>query len=72
MFAVGCGAVLLRGAIRRWEWLVDPAKEWWFCYSQSLIKVLIGSEGCRGYTMFLGASFVAFGMYLIVYAACST
>lgn len=62
------GAFLLLGATRRWEWLVDPPKELWFFYSQSLIKAIFGSEGCRYFTIFLGLASIATGALFVVCA----
>jgi len=66
LFFVGSGWILLRGALQRWEWLVDPPTEYWFFYSQSLLKLLFGSEGCRALTIAMGAMFMAVGALLVV------
>lgn len=51
------------GAHRRWRWLVDPPEELWFCYTQSLLKGLLGIGGLRKFTFVLGIIFVAVGVY---------
>ena len=66
LLLIGSGWLLLRGAIRRWEWLVDPPTEFWFCYSQSLLKLIFGSEGCRALTIAMGAMFLAIGALILV------
>ena len=59
------GIVLFIGALRRWEWLVDPPAAMFFCYSQSLLKVIGGTEFCRWVTFIEGVLFFAFGAHLI-------
>ena len=61
---VGVGALLIVGAVRRWAWLVDPPTSLWFCYSQSLVKAIVGTEGCRSFTRMLGFVFVLAGIFL--------
>ncbi|MBA8889901.1 hypothetical protein FHW12_004148 [Dokdonella fugitiva] len=58
------GVMLVAGAHRRWAWLVDPPTALWFCYSQSFLKAIGGTEFCRsatfamGYLLFAAALFV--------------
>ena len=62
-----CGGIfLVVGARRRWVWLVDPPSHLWFCYSQSLLKAIFGSEGCRIITLNTGIALVCAGLFLIV------
>jgi hypothetical protein len=58
------GVICVVGAIRRWEWLVDPPTWLWFCYSQSLVKAVAGTEACRSFTLVIGVVFIAVGVYL--------
>jgi fatty acid desaturase len=39
---VGISGILWFGTYRRWKWLVDPPVDYWFFYSQSAIKKLLG------------------------------
>jgi len=66
LLMIGCGWLSLHGALRRWEWFVDPPTELWFCYSQSLLKLLFGSEGCRALTIAMGMMFLAVGALFVV------
>jgi len=63
---VAAGGVLFTGARKRWAWLVDPPTEFWFCYSQSLLKAVFGTEGCRAITQTMGVLFVVVGSFLLV------
>ena len=69
LFFVAAGAFLITGALRRWGWLIDPPSYLWFCYSQSLLKAVFGSEGCRLITLNLGAVFICAGIFLSVRGA---
>lgn len=51
--------------------LVDPPKEPWLLYSQSLIKAILGSEGCRRFTLFMGLAFMATGAFIVAGATIS-
>ena len=54
------------GALKRWRWLVDPPTFLWFCYSQSLLKLIAGTEGCRVITLLMGSLFSVCGAALLV------
>ncbi len=69
IFGIACislGCILVLGAHRRWRWLVDPPKDLWFVYTQSLLKALFGSEVVLVFSYFLGFAFVAAGFYIIM------
>ncbi|MGH7813600.1 MAG: hypothetical protein ACREQI_06310 [Candidatus Binataceae bacterium] len=38
------GGAIAWGAVRRWDWLVDPPVETWPFYSQALLKKLFGTR----------------------------
>ena len=66
LLLIAAGALLVVGALRRWAWLVDPPTYLWFCYSQSLLKAVFGSEGCRLITVNMGVLFACAGLFLVV------
>jgi hypothetical protein len=68
LFFTGVGLLLVLGALRRWRWLVDPPTFLFFCYSQSLFKLIAGTEGCRIITLLLGSLFSFLGGALVVSA----
>jgi hypothetical protein len=59
------GSLLVVGATRRWEWLVNPPTALWFCYSQSLLKAIGGAEFCRFATFAMGYSFIVFSLVFL-------
>ena len=54
LVAMSVGIVLVIGARRRCDWLVNPPASMWFCYSQSLLKAIGGAEFCRFATFAMG------------------
>jgi hypothetical protein len=56
------GFVLVIGAQRQWEWLVDPPKHARFWYSQAFVKALVGSRVLRVWTYALGVLFILGGL----------
>lgn len=63
LFFSGCGFLLVYGAYKKWKFLVDPPTGLWPFYTQSLIKKIDGSEGARGYALFIGTLILCFGLY---------
>jgi hypothetical protein len=59
------GILLIVGATRRWEWLVNPPTALWFCYSQSLLKAIGGAEFCRLATLAIGYAFIATSLMFV-------
>jgi hypothetical protein len=60
-----CGLILIIGAYRRWDWLVDPPTDMWPYYSQAFLKKLFGSGFVVSFTYVIGFSlilFVCFGL----------
>ena len=60
--------MLLVGADRRWRWLIDPPTYYWFIYSQSFVKLLVGRAGLIGFTYFLGLFFILGGVIAFILA----
>jgi len=48
------GLILIIGAHRRWEWLVDPPTDMWLFYSQAFLKKFFGSSFVVGFTYVIG------------------
>jgi len=48
IFIMLIGAVLIYGAYKKWQWLINPpSDEWWsMFYSQVTIKKVIGKREC--------------------------
>ena len=59
------GILLLVGAYRKWSWLIDPPTDYWFFYSQSLVKLIVGRAGLIWFTYLLGSLFVVGGLLII-------
>jgi hypothetical protein len=59
------GIASIWGAYRRWRWLVDPNVAGWPFYSQSFVKKFFGTNALLGFTYFLGASMVGFGLWVM-------
>jgi hypothetical protein len=59
------GIVFVVGALRRWEWLVDPPEEYKWFYTQSLLKAVFGSEWCRGSTLSFGVMLIVIGTLIL-------
>ena len=66
LIVIAVGILCLVGALRRWRWLVDPPTFLWFCYSQSLVKAIAGTEGCRIFTLALGQAFIFAGLLVLL------
>jgi hypothetical protein len=62
LFFFVAGIVLVVGARRKSNWLVNPPDELWACYSQAFIKKLFGQRFLIGFTYFLGVLFVLFSV----------
>ena len=60
------GATYALGAAQRWKWLVDPPVYLFFCYSQSMLKLVFGSEGCRLISIATGAVYAICGIFVCV------
>jgi hypothetical protein len=63
LFFFTAGMVLVVGAHRRWDWLVNPPDEMWPYYSQAFIKKLFGKEGVIVFTYCLGILFMVLSLY---------
>jgi len=61
------GAILLFGASKQWQWLVNPPTEWAWFYSQSFIKKTFGKKGLLIYTYLIGFLLLAVGVVGIVF-----
>jgi len=48
------GLILIIGAHRGWEWLVDPPTDMWPYYSQAFLKKFFGSGFVVGFTYVIG------------------
>ena len=57
------GMVLVIGAYRRWNWLVNPPDDTWTCYSQAFIKKLFGKDSAVVFTYFLGILFMLLALF---------
>lgn len=55
-FAIG--TVLIVGGARDWEFLTDPPKEMFWCYSQSLLRLVFSRRAMRLVTAILGCCFL--------------
>ena len=62
------GLLAFYGAQRRWRWLVDPPIWMAFFYSQSLFKLVAGTDGCRVITSALGLLIAAVSLLFLVFA----
>jgi ABC-type phosphate transport system permease subunit len=60
------GIVLIIGANRGWELLIDPPDEWSSWYPFSLIKKLFGSGFLVGYIYFFGFTFAIFSAIFLI------
>jgi hypothetical protein len=58
-----CGLVLIVGAHRRWEWLVNPPTDMWPYYSQAFLKKLFGSRFVVVFTYVIGFLLVLFVIF---------
>jgi hypothetical protein len=57
------GMVLVIGAHRRWDWLVNPPDDMWTCYSLAFIKKLFGKDSVVVFTYFLGILFMLLALF---------
>ena len=60
------GVVLITGAARKWRWLIDPPEKYWYLYSQSFMKKVLGERAVLLFTYGMGMLCIAFGFYVIV------
>ena len=60
------GVVLITGATRKWSWLIDPPEEYWYLYSQSFMKKVLGERAVLLFTYGMGMLCVAVGVYVLV------
>ena len=60
------GLLLLVGAYRKWDWLIDPPTEYWFIYSQSLVKLILGKTGVIWFTYLLACLHLASGILVLL------
>jgi hypothetical protein len=65
------GLMLLIGARRRWQWLVDPPEHARFWYSPAFVKALVGARALRAWTYALGVLFIVGGV-LNIFAGFAT
>ncbi len=56
------GTILLIGAYKQWQWLINPPSEWAWFYSQSFLKIIVGKKGLLIYTYFIGFLLLAGGI----------
>lgn len=56
------GLVLVIGAHRRWNWLVDPDLRMWPFYSQALLKKVFGKRFVVAYTYCVGFLMMLFSV----------
>ena len=56
------GCILLFGAYKKWEFLVDPPEEYWKFYSQSFIKKIFGKQFLLIETYLLGLVILLLGI----------
>ncbi len=63
------GSILLVGAYKRWQWLINPPAKWAWFYSQSFLKKIIGRKGLLIYTYFIGFLLLVVGIAGIVFFA---
>jgi len=61
------GILLLYGAYKQWQWLINPPSEWAWFYSQSFLKKIIGKKGLLIYTYFIGFLLLVIGIAGIAY-----
>jgi hypothetical protein len=64
------GIFFLLGAMKKWEFLVDPDEKLWFVYNISFAKKFFGfdKEDFIAYFYFVGICFLLFGVYFIYLA----
>ncbi len=60
------GVVLVVGARKKWQFLVDPPEWLWFCYSQALFKKALGRKGLLLITYVVGAVGILVGFLGLV------
>ena len=60
------GLLIVYGAHQRWASLIDPSDSLWFCYTQSLWKVLVGQSGLVAVTYVQGMLLFMVGVYGLV------
>jgi hypothetical protein len=65
ILVAAAGVMLVVGAHRRWAWLVDPPTALWFCYSQSFLKAIGGTEFCRSATFAMGYLLIAAALFIV-------
>ena len=60
------GVVLIAGAAQKWSWLIDPPEKYWYLYSQSFMKKVLGERAVLLFTYGMGMLCVAVGVYVLV------
>lgn len=57
------GFIMVYGAKKGWEFLVDPPESWYPFYSQSFIKKIFGKKFLFYETIIIGAMFMIVSLY---------